>query len=123
MKSLDSKNADFRFKRKEHLKKKKDIGEVFSKGKRVACKEAKMFVLENKLPYNRICFTFPRAFGNSVKRNHTKRLCREVYRNFKPQLKAGFDVIVLTYPDNQRRTYAMTLMQLSRLLSKAGLLL
>ena len=91
--------GSFRFRKEEHLKKKKDIGEVFSRGKRIGCQGAKLFILPNNLSCNRICFTFSRNYGNAVKRNRARRLGREAYRSLSPGLSKGYDLIFMVYPD------------------------
>jgi ribonuclease P protein component len=72
---------------------------VFSRGKRFGCRGAKLFVLQNNLAYNRICFTFSRGFGNAVERNRARRLGREAYRLLRPRLRGGFDLILLVFPE------------------------
>ncbi|MDR1319398.1 MAG: ribonuclease P protein component [Treponema sp.] len=89
----------FRFRRRERLKGRNEIKAVFSRGKSFGCRGAKFFVRKNNLPYNRVCFTLSRKFGNAVERNRTRRLFREAYRHLRPQLLGGFDLILLVYPD------------------------
>ncbi|MCL2265860.1 MAG: ribonuclease P protein component [Treponema sp.] len=91
-----------RFKREEHLKGRTEIKEVFSKGKRYGCPGAKLFVLKNDLPFNRICFTLTKGkgFKTAVSRNRAKRLGREAFRLMKPGLKNGYDLILLVYPES-----------------------
>jgi len=119
----------FRFKRKEHLKGRKEIREVFGKGRRFSCQGAKLFILENDLQYNRICFTFTRNFGNAVIRNHEKRLGREAYRLLKHRLSGGYDVILLIYPGSEKSAsleagaFEHRAKQLESLFKKAGLLI
>ena len=120
--------GSFRFRREERLKGKGAIKDVFGKGRRFAPKRdagyrgAKLFVLKNALPHNRICFTFSRGFSGAVERNRAKRLGREAYRNLKPRIKCGYDFILLVYPDNPNTTYAGRAGQLEYLLSRAGLM-
>jgi ribonuclease P protein component len=108
--------------REEHLKRRKEIREVFDKGRRIACRGAKLYVLENRLPRNRICFTFSRGFGNAVERNRARRLGREAYRNLKPRLRRGYDLILLVYPEEPAPVFTMRMKQLEYLLNRAGLL-
>ena len=117
----EEKKGSFRFRREERLKRKNDIREVFNKGKRIGCQGAKLFVLKNELPHNRICFTFSRNFGNAVKRNHAKRLGREVYRNIKPVLQ-GYDLILLLYPVDKNPGLSERAAQFRYLLIRAGLM-
>jgi ribonuclease P protein component len=105
------------------LKGRNEIREVFGKGKRVGCQGAKLFVLKNSLPHNRICFTFSRGFGTAVKRNRARRLGREAYRSLKPRLQCGYDLILLLYPESTAATLAERAGQLKHLFARAGLLL
>jgi ribonuclease P protein component len=111
--------GSFRFRREEHLKGRDRIREVF-KGKRFSCRGAKLFLLENGLPYNRICFTFPGGFGNAVKRNRAKRLGREAFRLLKPCLRSGYDMILLVYSESGT-DLADRAKQLKTLFTGAGL--
>jgi len=85
--------------------------------------------LENTLPYNRICFTFPGrskdkpGFENAVARNRARRLGREAYRLIKCHLKAkaGYDFILLVYPESGM-ALSGRMEQLQSLFIKAGLL-
>ncbi|MDR0709391.1 MAG: ribonuclease P protein component, partial [Spirochaetaceae bacterium] len=77
---MNQTEGNFRFGRKEHLKKGESIRRVFKKGRSVSWSRAKLFVVWNDLPHNRIAFTFARKFGNAVERNRARRLSREAYR-------------------------------------------
>jgi RNase P protein component len=92
------------------------------------------------LPYNRICFSLFKGFGNAVSRNRAKRLGREAYRLMKNRLSGGYDLFLLFYPKAEEncqkgsvlsdRTAAETAVatgtvaarQLESLFKKAGLL-
>jgi ribonuclease P protein component len=112
----------FRFKKVEHLTGKETVRGVFNGGKRFGCPGAKLFLLNNALEYNRICFTFPRKYGNAVERNRARRLGREAYRLLKPRLKGGFDMVLLVYPVNEEPRLQDRMNQLTVLFTKAGLL-
>ena len=119
------KTSSFRFRREEHLKGRDKIREVFGKGKRYGCKGAKLFVLKNELPYNRICFTLSRGFGNAVSRNRSRRLGREAFRLLKPRLSIGYDLILLVYPESEgslKTVLSDRTGQIETLFYKAGLL-
>ena len=110
----------YRFPRKERLKGRDEIREVFSRRKAVSCGGAKLLVLRNGLSYNRIAFTFSRKFGNAVERNHSRRLSREVYRLLRNELQKGYDLVLLVYPG--RDTFSVRMDQLRDLFSRAGLI-
>jgi ribonuclease P protein component len=118
----------FRFRRKEHLRERDRIREIFSRGRRLGCAGAKLFTLPNNLEYNRICFALPRKFGNAAERNRARRLSREAYRHIRPRLRGGFDVVLLVYPEGGAEkspggaNFAGRMRQLQFLLAKAGLL-
>jgi len=119
--ALTGEKGSFRFGRDERLKKGSEIRKVFSKGKSVGCRGAKLFALENGLGGNRICFTFPRGFSGAAKRNRARRLGREAYRALKPGLCRGYDLVLLVYPEDEAAGLADRAAQLRRLLAKAGL--
>ena len=133
----------FRFKREERLKGRNEIREVFSRGRRFGCRSGggvKLFVLQNSLSFNRICFTFSRGYGNAVERNRARRLGREAYRHLRPRLAGGYDLILLAYPEqppsaktgepaktaadgiSRKSEFALRTEQLAFLFTKAGLL-
>ncbi|MCL2880158.1 MAG: ribonuclease P protein component [Treponema sp.] len=110
---------NYGFPRAEKLKGRNEIREVFNQRKAVSCAGAKLFILRNGLPCNRIAFTFSRKFGNAVERNHSRRLSREVYRLLRNDLKKGYDLVLLIYPN--RDFFPNRMDQLRNLFSRAGL--
>lgn len=96
------------------------IKELFKKGKKYAVGGAKLFVLPNCFEQNRIVFTFPRGYGTSVERNHSKRISREAYRSIRSQLQMTHDFLLLIYPG--RDTYIERCTQLYILFEKANVL-
>ena len=108
------------------MKRREEIREVFGKGKRFTCKGAKLFILQTPsrdgVPRNRICFAFPRGYGKATERNRAKRLGREAYRNLKPRLGLGYDMILLAYPEDSGPTFAGRVAQMETLFARAGLL-
>ena len=124
----------FSFPRRERLKGRDEIQEVFQRGtsaskglgggsgrrKGVSCAGAKLLALRNGLPHNRIAFTFSRKFGNAVERNYSRRLSREVYRYLRNELRQGYDLVLLVFPG--RDIFSVRMEQLRELFSRAGLL-
>jgi ribonuclease P protein component len=111
----------FRFPKPERLKRRDEIQAVFGRRRGVTCPGAKLFILENGLPYNRIAFTFGRKFGNAVERNRARRVSREAYRHLRHSLKPGYDLVLLVYPGND--FFVKRMEQLKLLFSRAGLCL
>ena len=111
---------NYRFPRKEKLKGRNEIRDVFSRRKGVFCAGARLLTLPNGLPYNRIAFTFSRKFGTAVERNHSRRLSREVYRFLRNELRKGFDLVLLINPG--RDIFSVRMAQMRDLFFRAGLL-
>ena len=78
-----------------------------------------MFIMQNRLPVNRIVFTFARKYGNAVKRNRSRRLSREAFRLVSARLYPGHDMVLLVYPGAD--VLSQRAQQLQILFSKAGL--
>jgi len=78
------------------------------------------------LPYNRICFSLFKGYGNAVSRNRAKRLGREAYRLMKNRLSRGYDLILLVSAEAEKNQSGSGLSfrtwQLESLFLKAGLL-
>jgi len=94
----EQRRRDFTFPRKEKLKGRNEIREVFNRKKAIVGRGMKLFIRPNGLTYNRIAFTFSRKFGNAVERNHSRRLSREVYRLLRNELRKGYDMVLLVFP-------------------------
>jgi len=118
--NCDEKNRDCRFPRKERLKGRDEIREVFNRRRGVSCSGARLLTLRNGLAHNRIAFTFARKFGNAVERNRSRRLSREVYRLLRNKLRKGYDFVLLVYPG--RDTFSARMEQMRELFTQAGLL-
>ena len=95
------------------------IRTLFKTGIRYSCDGAKLFVLPNKLSYNRFVCTFKRHYGSAVQRNKARRLSKEVYRQMKYRLKAGYDILLLIFPG--RDTFSLRTAQLNCLFKKADM--
>ncbi|MEW6564429.1 MAG: ribonuclease P protein component [Spirochaetota bacterium] len=111
----------FRFRSAERLKGREEIRKAFADGRKFSCNGAKLFVIQNGLPVNRIAFTFARKYGNAVQRNRSRRLSREVFRLLKARLRSGYDLVLLVYPGGD--TFNNRMEQLEILFQKAGLFL
>lgn len=110
------------------MKGRKEIKEVFGGGRRFTCRGAKLFLLKNELPYNRICFSLSGVkpgFKNAVERNRARRLGCEAFRMMNGRLNSGYDLILLVYPGQTgaRGGLRDRVRQLETLFYKAGLLI
>lgn len=107
------------FTRNEKIKRPDDIRSLYKEGKKISTNGAKLFFKKSENSFNRIAFTLPRGYGNSVQRNYSKRLSREAYRHLKSHLNTGYDFILLVYPEND--SFCTRCEQIRYLFQKAGL--
>lgn len=66
---------------------------AYKKGKFQAGKYTVLYALPNRQNRNRLGITVSKKVGKSVVRNRLRRVVRESYRLFEPQLKTGFDCV------------------------------
>lgn len=59
-----------------------------------------MIYVSNGLAFNRFAVALVRKYGNSVERNKSKRILREIYRESKDSYISGFDFVIVLYPGN-----------------------
>jgi ribonuclease P protein component len=81
--------------RSERLRSSRDIKAMFSSAKRLESQGLKMLVHGNGLEMNRVAVMVSRGCGGSVRRNREKRVTREAYRELKPGLKSGNDILFI----------------------------
>ena len=84
--------------KKERLRSREDISRVFRSSAKVSCIGAKLVYSENRLEWNRIAVTLVRKYGNSVMRNRSKRIIREIYRSLKFSIRSGYDMVIVINP-------------------------
>jgi len=70
------------------LKKQKDFDLVFKKGKRIFSSDFTLVYLDKE--QLKVGFAVGKKHGGSVKRNRIKRLLRESFRSFIPNLRKNF---------------------------------
>jgi ribonuclease P protein component len=108
------------FAKADRIRRRADIGKVFSSGRRFSCRGLRLHVHATGSGRTRVVFVPVRSYPNAVARNKARRLVRECWRTAKADMAQGFDVAVVLYPgfDSLGERKA----QLERLLRLAGLL-
>ncbi len=82
-----------------------------------------MKVRENHLPHSRFGVVVGiKVHKRAVKRNLVKRRIREIVRIHLPEIKPGYDVMIMTQPKSVVTEYAELEMQVLSCLKKLGLL-
>jgi len=84
-----------RLNRKERIRKREDFSRLGDSKKRYHSNQYLLIVVKNNLNYSRIAVSIRKKVGNAVIRNYEKRLCREVFRKEKKNLKKGFDILIV----------------------------
>lgn len=79
----------------ETLKLNKDFRRLYYRGKSIVCRTCVVSVAKNSLNRNRLGLTCGKVIGKANRRNRAKRLMRESYRLLKPQLKSGYDIVLI----------------------------
>tara|TARA_B100000686_G_scaffold347678_1_gene436897 strand:- start:941 stop:1324 length:384 start_codon:yes stop_codon:yes gene_type:complete len=75
------------------------------KGKRLDSYSFSLYVHKSKLNRTRLGLIVSKKVGNSVKRNRTKRVLREVFKNVFPGLKSGYDLVIIAKREVVERSF------------------
>jgi ribonuclease P protein component len=79
----------------QSLRRNVDFLRVYKRGKSTVTKYFVIYILKNRMPYNRLGITVSKKVGSAVKRNRAKRLLKESHRKIDPCLKKGFDIVLV----------------------------
>lgn len=87
------------------LRTKHEFDRVFAEGKSFRHRGTVVYLAPNRLEVTRLGMAAGRRLGNAPRRNRIKRLVREAFRLLRPQMPAGFDMVVV--PIFQRGDYSL----------------
>ncbi|MGB9790089.1 ribonuclease P protein component [Thermotoga caldifontis] len=85
----------YSFPRQERLRLKRDFDRVFREGLSLQSDFFTVIYLKNGLDFNRIAIVVRKKLGKAHDRNRIKRWIRESYRQMKPELPRGYDIVVI----------------------------
>lgn len=68
---------------------------LYKTGKSVVTPLFVLYLRKNGLDKNRLGITTSKAVGKAVQRNRCRRVLREAYRLLEPELRTGYDVILV----------------------------
>ena len=106
----------------ETLKNNHEFRRLYSKGKSAASKTLVVYARKNRKPGNGIGFTVSTKLGKAVTRNRVRRRLREIYRLSEPQLRKGYDIVIVARTRAVSASYAELETGLKRCFSELGLL-
>ncbi len=109
-------------KRTYRLRRNSDFQRVRHIGKSHASPLMVLAFLRNELEYSRFGFVVNKRLGKAVRRNKIKRRMREATRLQMPQIKPGFDVVLIARKRSGQASYVEISRALERLLKTANLL-
>ena len=79
----------------ETLKLNKDFKRLYYKGRCAVAHSVVLYVQKNRGAKNRIGLTCGKSIGKAFQRNRAKRLMRESYRILSPEIKEGYDIVII----------------------------
>lgn len=79
----------------ETLKLNKDFRRLYYRGKSAVARTVVVYVQKNRAAINRVGLTCGKTVGKAVARNRAKRLMRESFRALSPEIKKGYDVVII----------------------------
>lgn len=115
----DGVGNDYRFRKSERIRERRDISKAFDEGARWSTKGLRLNVRPNGTGMTRATFVTVRKYGNAVCRNRARRVVSECWRLRKKGVASGLDVVVVIFPD--RDDFCVRDAQLETLLRKASL--
>ena len=77
------------------LKKNSDFRRLYSRGKSAVNPYMVVYCRRNRAGENRLGYTVSTKLGGAVVRNRVRRRLREIYRLREPELKQGWDIVVV----------------------------
>ena len=69
---------------------------VYARGKSVVRPTVVVYCMRKNGPAPRVGITASKKIGNAVKRNRARRLLRESTRELYPQMKSGYDLVLVS---------------------------
>jgi len=100
-----------------------DFKRVRSAGRSYAHPLVVLVVAENGLEFSRSGVSAGQAVGNAIKRNRAKRQIRAVMKSVFPEIRAGWDIIVVARHAIPQACFYEIQYALCGLLRRAGLLM
>ena len=75
------------------LKKNKDFRRIYLKGQSYVSPVIVTYIIKNRRNNIRFGITTSKKIGNAVKRNRSRRIIKEAYREMLPSIKSGYDFV------------------------------
>lgn len=106
----------------ERLTKNKEFQAVYKRGQAYVGRYVVLYVLPQRSRVTRTGFTVGKKVGGAVERNRVRRRLKEVHRSLQPQIKLGFDLVLVARPRALTVPFQDLSKEVRRLLGQAKLL-
>lgn len=107
----------------KRLRNSADFAAVYKQGKYVVSRQLVLYYRKNTGTAEiRVGFVASKKLGASTVRNRCKRLLREAVRRLLPEIKPGYDLVLVSRPSLKTERFQNIVATLARLLRKAGLM-
>lgn len=77
------------------LNKNKDFLKMYKRARSVVHPLVVVYCMKNRLGYSRLGITTSKKIGNAVQRNRARRVLREALRKVEPNMKIGYDIVLV----------------------------
>ena len=77
------------------IKNNRDFMNLYRRGKKIDTPLFVIYYRKNRYYEKRLGITVSKKLGNAVKRNRTRRIIREAYRNVEETLNNGWDIVIV----------------------------
>ena len=85
-------------KKTETIKENRIFRQIYRRGRSAVTPFLVLYCRPNRLGHNRLGITVSTKLGGAVVRNRARRRLREVYRLAQPDLRQGYDIILVARP-------------------------
>jgi ribonuclease P protein component len=96
-----------------------DFDVAYRNGKRRSSSHFTVFLRANQMPLSRFGFSIKKALGGAVVRNRIRRRLREIVRCHRPEIPAGWDIVIHPKSTVARAEFAALTADLLRLVKSA----
>lgn len=108
--------------RAERLTKNSDFRSVYGHGRSLADRMLVLYLLPHPGSLKLGISVSKKVSRGSVGRNRLKRLVREAFRELRPQIASGYQMVIIVRVAAKEAKYGQILLALSRLIKRGGLL-
>ena len=109
----------FRFPARVRIKKTREFNRVYARGKRARGRLFLVVLMPNRTELTRVGLSVGKKVGGAVRRNRIKRMLREAFRQVRPELPTGLDIVLVAESPDQKYLLPEVRADLVRLVHKA----